>query len=54
LAVLAAAVLQQHGFAIFPGIVIIVACSPVEFGKLMAEETEKWAKVIRFANIKPE
>jgi tripartite-type tricarboxylate transporter receptor subunit TctC len=28
--------------------------SPVEFGKLMAEETEKWAKVIRFAKIKPE
>jgi tripartite-type tricarboxylate transporter receptor subunit TctC len=26
--------------------------SPVEFGKLIAEETEKWAKVIRAANIK--
>jgi hypothetical protein len=25
-----------------------------EFGKLVAEETEKWAKVIRAANIKPE
>jgi hypothetical protein len=23
-------------------------------GKLIAEETEKWAKVIRAANIKPE
>jgi tripartite-type tricarboxylate transporter receptor subunit TctC len=28
--------------------------SPAEFGKLIAEETEKWAKVIRAANIKPE
>ena len=26
--------------------------SPAEFGKLIAEETEKWAKVIRAANIK--
>jgi tripartite-type tricarboxylate transporter receptor subunit TctC len=28
--------------------------SPAEFGKLIADETEKWAKVIRAANIKPE
>jgi tripartite-type tricarboxylate transporter receptor subunit TctC len=28
--------------------------SPAEFGKLTADETEKWAKVIRAANIKPE
>jgi tripartite-type tricarboxylate transporter receptor subunit TctC len=28
--------------------------SPAEFGKLIADETEKWGKVIRFANIKPE
>jgi tripartite-type tricarboxylate transporter receptor subunit TctC len=28
--------------------------TPAEFGKLVAEETEKWAKVIRAANIKPE
>ena len=28
--------------------------SPAEFGKLMADETEKWGKVIRAANIKPE
>jgi tripartite-type tricarboxylate transporter receptor subunit TctC len=28
--------------------------SPVEYGKLLAEETEKWGKVIRAANIKPE
>jgi len=27
---------------------------PSEFGKLIAEETEKWAKVIRANNIKPE
>ena len=28
--------------------------SPSDFGKLIAEETEKWGKVIRAANIKPE
>ena len=28
--------------------------SPAQFGKLIAEETEKWGKVIRSANIKPE
>jgi len=27
--------------------------TPAEFGKLLAEETEKWGKVIRAANIKP-
>src|SRR6516164_9519946 len=28
--------------------------TPAEFGKLIADETEKWGKVIRAANIKPE
>jgi tripartite-type tricarboxylate transporter receptor subunit TctC len=28
--------------------------TPEDFGKLIADETEKWAKVIKFANIKPE
>jgi tripartite-type tricarboxylate transporter receptor subunit TctC len=28
--------------------------SPTDFGKLIADETEKWAKVIKFAGIKPE
>ena len=28
--------------------------TPAEFGRLIADETEKWAKVIRAANIKPE
>src|SRR5215470_5230202 len=28
--------------------------SPADFGKLISEDTEKWAKVIRAANIKPE
>jgi len=27
---------------------------PADFGKLIAAETEKWAKVVRAANIKPE
>jgi len=35
------------GYTIFAG-------SPGEFGKLIADETEKWGKVIRAANIKPD
>ena len=26
--------------------------SPADFGKFVVEETDKWAKVIKFANIK--
>ena len=32
----------------------VLAGSPADFGKLIAEETEKWGKVIRSANIKAE
>ena len=39
--------LAELGGTMLPG-------SPADFGKLMAEETEKWGKVIKFANIKPE
>lgn len=28
------------------------AGSPADFGKLIADETEKWAKVIKFAGVK--
>jgi hypothetical protein len=35
------------GAAPFPG-------SPAQFGTFIAEETEKWAKVIKFAGIKAE
>ena len=31
-----------------------LALTPAEFGKLLADETQKWAKVIRAAHIKPE
>jgi len=31
----------------------MIAGLPADFGKLIADETEKWAKVIRTANIKP-
>jgi len=31
-----------------------LALTPAAFGKLLADETEKWAKVIRAAHIKPE
>jgi tripartite-type tricarboxylate transporter receptor subunit TctC len=37
----------ESGGAVLPG-------SPADFGKLIAEETDKWSKVIREANIKPE
>jgi tripartite-type tricarboxylate transporter receptor subunit TctC len=32
----------------------VLAGSPAEFGKLFADETEKWGRVIRAANIKPD
>jgi hypothetical protein len=32
----------------------VLAGSPADFGKLIAEDTEKWAKVIRTAGIKAE
>jgi len=31
---------------------MVLTDSPAQFGKLIAEETEKWGKVIRAANIK--
>jgi tripartite-type tricarboxylate transporter receptor subunit TctC len=31
-----------------------LAMAPADFGKLLADEAEKWAKVIRTANLKPE
>jgi tripartite-type tricarboxylate transporter receptor subunit TctC len=39
--------LANLGATVLPG-------SPADFGKLIADETEKWAKVIRAANIKAE
>ena len=39
--------LSDLGGSILPG-------SPADFGRLIAEETEKWGKVIRTANIKAE
>ena len=33
---------------------ILIDGAPADFGKLIADETEKWGKVIRAANIKPE
>jgi len=35
------------GASLLPG-------SAADFGKLIADETEKWGKVIKFAGIKPE
>jgi tripartite-type tricarboxylate transporter receptor subunit TctC len=32
----------------------VLSLSPSNFGQLIADETEKWGKVIRAANIKPE
>src|SRR5262245_20922200 len=39
--------LAEFGVTALPG-------SSADFGKLIAAETEKWGKVIRAANIKPE
>ena len=39
--------ISDLGSAVLPG-------SPADFGKLIADEIEKWGKVIRTANIKPE
>jgi tripartite-type tricarboxylate transporter receptor subunit TctC len=39
--------LADIGGDVLPGL-------PAEFGKLIADETEKWAKVIKFAGIKAE
>jgi tripartite-type tricarboxylate transporter receptor subunit TctC len=33
---------------------IMLAGSPAEFGKLIADETDKWGKVVRAAHMKPE
>jgi tripartite-type tricarboxylate transporter receptor subunit TctC len=32
----------------------VLSLSPADFGKLIADETEKWAKVIKAAGITPE
>jgi len=39
--------LADLGGAALPG-------SPADFGKLIADETAKWAQVIKFAGIRPE
>jgi tripartite-type tricarboxylate transporter receptor subunit TctC len=33
---------------------MLINGTPVEFGKIIAEETEKWAKVVKFSGAKPE
>src|SRR5262249_9010266 len=32
----------------------VIAGAPAEFGRLIAEETEKWAKVVKFSGAKPD
>jgi tripartite-type tricarboxylate transporter receptor subunit TctC len=32
----------------------VFASSPADFGQFIADEIEKWSKVIKAANIKPE
>ena len=32
---------------------MVIGGSPADFGKLLADETEKWAKVGRFSGAKP-
>jgi tripartite-type tricarboxylate transporter receptor subunit TctC len=31
---------------------VLIANSPDEFGKLIADETEKWGKVVKFAGLR--
>ena len=33
---------------------MVLAGSAADFGKLIAEETEKWAKVVKFSGAKPD
>jgi hypothetical protein len=33
---------------------ILLPGSPADFGKLIADETEKWAKVVKFSGAKPD
>ena len=39
--------LADSGGTPFPG-------SPAEFGNFIADDTEKWAKVIKFAGLRPD
>ena len=39
--------LAQGGGAVYAG-------SPADFGKFLGDETEKWARVIKFAGVRPE
>jgi tripartite-type tricarboxylate transporter receptor subunit TctC len=32
----------------------VLALSPADFGKFIADETEKWGKVVKYAGIKAE
>jgi tripartite-type tricarboxylate transporter receptor subunit TctC len=32
----------------------VIPGSPADFGKLIAEETEKWARVVKFSGAKPD
>ena len=49
------AILAEPGIvAQFADIGTTVALSPTEYGKLIAVETEKWAKVVKFSGAKPD
>ena len=37
----------ELGSTVFPG-------SPAEFGRFIADETEKWGKVVKFSGAKPD
>jgi len=36
------------------GVLVMPPNTPAEFGKFIAADTEKWTKVVKFANLKPE
>jgi hypothetical protein len=45
---------SQAGTDATPQHAVLYGPSPADFGKLIADDTEKWVKVVRAANIKPE
>jgi hypothetical protein len=36
------------------GVLVMPPNTPAEFGKFIVADTEKWTKVVKFANLKPE
>ena len=44
----------KHSGRLVEGGGAVLAGSPADFGKVLGEETEKWAKVVKFSGAKPD